>query len=151
MLETGSIRDRGELWYDVRPHSGHGTVEVRTPDAQADPDRVLALVEYVHALVIDLATRYEDGKPGTDLRREILDQNKWRALRYGHDATLVGRNGETTRSLAAIVEREADRLGTPDLLNLLDEESGATRQRRVHRQEGPDALCRSLLLEPEKS
>ncbi|MFB6280855.1 MAG: glutamate--cysteine ligase, partial [Haloferacaceae archaeon] len=55
MVETGSINDRGELWYDVRPHTDHGTVEVRSPDAQADPDRVLAFVEYVHALVLDLA------------------------------------------------------------------------------------------------
>ena len=151
MLETGSIRDRGELWYDVRPHSGHGTVEVRTPDAQADPDRVLALVEYVHALVVDLAARHEDGESGTDLRREVLDQNKWRALRYGHDATLVGREGETTRSLAEIVEREADRLDQPGLRTLLDQESGASRQRRIHRQEGLDGLCRSLLLEPAEN
>src|SRR6056297_471223 len=74
MLETDSIEDRGELWYDVRPHSEHGTVEVRMPDGQADPDRVLTFVEYVHALVRDLAARYEDGESGTDVRRELLDE-----------------------------------------------------------------------------
>ncbi|MFC6726930.1 YbdK family carboxylate-amine ligase, partial [Halobium palmae] len=60
MVETGSIEDRGELWYDVRPHTGHGTVEVRTPDGQSDPAALDAFVEYVHALVTDLATRFEE-------------------------------------------------------------------------------------------
>lgn len=146
MLRTDSIRDRGELWYDVRPHSGHGTVEVRTPDAQADLDRVLALVEYVHALVVDLAARYEDGEPGTGQRRELLAENKWRALRHGHDATLLGREFETAYPLADLVEREADRLGVPALLSLIGGESGAARQRRLRRTAGCDALCRSLLL-----
>jgi carboxylate-amine ligase len=75
MIETGSINDRGELWFDVRPHTGHGTVEVRAPDAQRDPEVVLAFVEYVHALVTDLAERYEDGESAVPLRREVLDEN----------------------------------------------------------------------------
>jgi len=147
MLETDSIQDRGELWYDVRPHSAHGTVEVRTPDAQADPGRVLAIVEYVHALVCDLCARYEDGEASSDHRRELLDQNKWRALRHGHDATLLDLSLEEARPLADIVEAEADRLGTPGLLGLLDDESGATRQRRLHREYGVDAVLDALLVE----
>ncbi|MEF8827275.1 MAG: glutamate--cysteine ligase, partial [Halapricum sp.] len=87
MLETGSIEDRGELWYDVRPHTEYGTVEIRAPDGQADPERTMAFVEYSHALVLDLAERYEDGESSTDLRREALDENKWRAIRHGHDAS----------------------------------------------------------------
>ncbi|MFB6068681.1 MAG: glutamate--cysteine ligase [Halobacterium sp.] len=146
MVETGSINDRGELWFDVRPHTGHGTVEVRTPDAQADPDRVLAFAEYVHALVLDLAARYEDDEPGTDLRREFLDENKWRAMRHGHDASFVDRDGESTVSLAAVVDRESDRLGTDALRTLYESESGARRQRRVHEVGGLDALCDDLTL-----
>ena len=147
MLETDSIRDRGELWYDVRPHSAHGTVEVRTPDAQADPERVLAITEYVHALVCDLCARYEDGEAGSDYRRELLDANKWRALRHGRNAALLDRSLEATRPLAEIVEAEADRLGTPGLVGLLEGESGATRQRRLHREQGVDALRDALLVE----
>jgi len=41
----------------------------------------MAFVEYVHALVEDLAARYDDGESATDARREFLDENKWRALR----------------------------------------------------------------------
>ena len=147
MLETDSINDRGELWYDVRPHSALGTVEVRTPDGQHDPERVLAMVEYVHALVTDLAERYEDGESGRRHRRELLDENKWRALRYGQEASLIDREMEGTVSVTDLAVREADRLDVPALLELVERESGARRQRRINREEGVDALCESLLLQ----
>jgi len=146
MLETGSIQDRGELWYDVRPHSAHGTVEVRTPDAQADPERVLAITEYVHALVCDLCARYEDGEAASDHRRELLDESKWRALRHGREAALLDPSLEAARPLADLVTREVDRLNTPGLRDLLEGESGATRQRRLRREQGADALRAALLV-----
>jgi carboxylate-amine ligase len=147
MVETDSIDDRGELWFDVRPHTGHGTVEVRTPDAQADPDVVLAFAEFVHALVIDLAERYEDGESGTDPRRELLDENKWRAMRHGHDARFVTPDGEDTVSLGEFVARQCDRLNVDGLREVHDRESGAERQRRLHAEGGIDALCADLTLE----
>ena len=146
LLETDSITDRGELWWDVRPHTGLGTVEVRTPDAQADPDRVLALVEYVHALVEDFAARFADGESGHDYRRELLEENKWRALRYGRNASFIARDGSGTVDLDAVVRRECDRLGVSGLRQLQEDESGAARQRRIHEERGFDALCASLLL-----
>ncbi|MFB6140036.1 MAG: glutamate--cysteine ligase [Halosimplex sp.] len=149
MLETDSIDDRGELWFDVRPHSGHGTVEVRTPDGQADPDRVLAFVEYTHALVSDLAARYEDGESGTDRRRELHDENKWRAIRHGQGAALLDREFESTVPLGELVDREAERLGISGIREVYDAESGAERQRRLREEEGVDALCDSLRLHYE--
>jgi carboxylate-amine ligase len=147
MIESDSISDRGELWYDVRPHTSHGTVEVRTPDGQKDPDRVLAFVEYVHALVEDLSARYEDGENGSDHRRELLDENKWRAIRHGKEAELLGPDFEETLGLGELVDREASRLGVSGLRDLYDRESGASRQRRLRDEEGVDALCESLVLE----
>ncbi|PSQ42147.1 carboxylate--amine ligase [Halobacteriales archaeon SW_7_68_16] len=162
MVETGSVADRGELWYDVRPHTEHGTVEIRAPDGQSDPDRTTALVEYAHALVVDLAERYADRTTaaadggsrsrGHDpakrpLRRELLDENKWRALRYGHDARLIDRDGHTERDLGEIVDREGERLGVSGLCDLYDAESGTERQRRLA-ETGVDALCEGLVLDP---
>jgi len=146
MVETGSINDRGELWYDVRPHTGHGTVEIRTPDSQSDPAVVDAIVEYVHALVEDLAARYEDGEPTDGLRRELLDENKWRAIRHGHDASFLDRDSEGVVGLAEVVDREADRLGVTGIRDLLDRPSGSQRQRELMADSGLDALCGSLLL-----
>ncbi len=146
MLETESIRDRGELWFDVRPHTGHGTVEVRTPDGQADPEIVLAFVEYTHALVIALADAYEDRTPSRQLRRELLDENKWRAIRHGHDASFIDRTGTGTVSLGELVERECERLGIDGIRRVYDRESGSSQQRRLREDDGVDALCESLLL-----
>ncbi len=159
MLELDRIADRGELWFDVRPHTDHGTVEVRAPDGQSDPAVVAALADYVHRLVVDLAERYADESDpappadvavddgGEGLRRELLDENKWRAIRHGRDADFVDRDGESTVSLATHVDREADRLGATGLRDLLDRESGTARQRRLAAESGLDSLCADLLVE----
>ncbi|WP_181686294.1 glutamate--cysteine ligase [Halorhabdus salina] len=146
MIETDSVDDRGELWFDVRPHTGYGTVEVRTPDGQASIDRVLALVEYIQELIVDLAARYEDGESGTDIRRELLDENKWRAIRYGRETSFVTRDGEGTVDLEAVIQRDRDRLDLSRIEALVGAESGAERQRRRKTQEGIDALCESVLV-----
>ena len=146
MVESGSINDRGEMWYDVRPHTAHGTVEVRTPDATADRSVVVAFVEYVHALVEDLAARYEDGEQESTLRRELLDENKWRAIRHGHEANFIGRDGESVVGLAEIVDREADRLGVDGIREVFEAPSGAERQRGLLETDGMDELCESLML-----
>ena len=146
MIETESINDRGELWWDVRPHSAHGTVEIRAPDGQADPDRVLAFVEYAKALVTDLAARYEDGEAGYEHRRELLDENKWRAMRYGHDASFIRRDRDGTIGLGELVDSECDRLGVHGIREIYDGGSGAAAQRRILAESGFEALCASLLL-----
>ncbi len=146
MVETDSINDRGELWYDVRPHSTHGTVEIRAPDGQANPEYVFAFVEYAKALVEDLAARYEDGESGTDHRRELLDENKWRAMRYGHDAELMSQDWTEQIPLGEFVERERDRLGVSGIVDIFDDESGAEKQRRLRNNGGLDSVCSALLL-----
>ncbi|QZA89724.1 glutamate--cysteine ligase [Salinarchaeum sp. IM2453] len=145
MLETGSVNDRGEIWFDVRPHTGHGTVEVRTPDAQVRVDRVVDFVEYVHALVHDLADRYTDGESQTDIRREILDENKWRAIRHGHEADFILPSGDP-ESLDSIITRHCDRLDITGIRRMFDEQSGAEQQRECRQNQGVDTLCESLLL-----
>ncbi|MFP8958203.1 glutamate--cysteine ligase [Natrialbaceae archaeon A-CW3] len=147
MLESESISDRGELWFDVRPHTGHGTVEVRTPDGQADPDVVMAFVEYTYALVMALAEEYEDGGRTHHHRRELLDENKWRAIRHGHEASFIDRDLEGTVTLGEVVDRESERLGIDGIRQVYERESGAARQRRIRDESGADALCESLLLE----
>lgn len=146
MIEYRSIEDRGELWFDVRPHSGHGTVEVRVPDAQDRVGHVDAIVEYVYELVKDLAARYDDGESGTEIQRELLDENKWRAIRYGHDASFIEPGWDGVVSLEKAVEREDDRLGVTALRSLLDAESGATRQRRILDDDGVGALKDAIVI-----
>jgi carboxylate-amine ligase len=147
MLESESIADRGELWFDVRPHSGLGTVEVRVPDGQRDPDVVMAFVEWIRALVIDLGDRYADGESGGAGRRELLDEHKWRAIRHGSEASLFEPDFESTGPVAELATREAERLGVGAIRDLVERESGAERQRRLLDDDGLDRLCESLVLE----
>ena len=148
MVDLNAIRDRGELWFDVRPHSELGTVEIRTPDSQANEDRVIALVEYVYHLVMKLASYYDDGVIRSTTRRELLDENKWRAMRWGRQAELIRPDSSGTIPIAEIVEQEAERLGVDGIRSLYYAESGADRLRRLYEQEGSDAVCRSLMLNP---
>src|ERR687894_1009121 len=81
LVAMGNIPDFSWFWWDVRPHPRHGTVELRVPDAQAEPDYVIALTALTQCLV---ATA-EDYVP-EDAR--YTSENKWRAIRRGLDARL---------------------------------------------------------------
>jgi carboxylate-amine ligase len=145
LVDEDVVRDRGELWFDVRPHTGLGTVEFRVPDAQRDPDRVADFAAYVAELVRDLRERYADGASGSDPRREYLDANKWRALRYGREATFLDRGGGTI-GLGEWVDRESERTGGDAIRTLRDAPGGAERQRRYRDSDGLDGLCAALRL-----
>ncbi len=174
LLETDAINDRGEIWFDVRPHTEYGTVEVRTPDAQRDETVVLAFVEYVTKLVDRLGQAYSATREGTQLsalpdalhapwaspneaprpaadRPELLMENKWRACRYGHDAALIARDGSTQIDVETATHEEIDRLGLTRLESVLDAPSGAERQRAIHEADGVDALAESLIVRPGES
>ena len=147
MVDLDAICDRGEIWFDVRPHTEHGTVEVRSPDAQAEEWRTMAFVEYVHALILDLAQQYEAQEPATTVRREILDENKWRAIRHGREATFIRPGMDATVSLDSIISEEAHRLGIEGITRLLEEASGAEKQRSVARRDGISSVPPTLMLE----
>lgn len=146
MIRTGSIDDPGDLWYDVRPNTEFGTVEIRMPDAQCHAEHTLAFCEYARALVTDLAERYENGEPPLDDRHAFVEQNKWRALRYGHDASFVSRDGSEEVPLGTVVERECLRLGISGIERVYEAESGATTQRRRYEDGGMDAVCEAVQL-----
>lgn len=99
----------------------------------------MAFVEYAHALVEALAEDYEDGASGyaQTHRRELLDEHKWRAIRYGHDAALLDREMEGTLELGELVDRECERLGIDGIKDVYERDSGAEKQRRLLEEEGP--------------
>ena len=89
LVETGFINTHREIWWDVRPHHGFGTVEVRVCDMPGNLDDTLTLVALIHALVQALSEDIDHGAYQHDCHPMMVRQNKWRASRYGMDARLV--------------------------------------------------------------
>ncbi len=143
MSESGVIRDYTYLWFDVRPHPNFGTVEVRATDAQTRVEHTLALAALVQAMVRELAIHFDEGRELADYPYEMLDENKWAAARHGRHGELVDlptTDRVMTRELARrLYDRLRDHavdLGSANefdgLLELIDEGTGADRQRVVY-------------------
>ncbi len=144
MLETDSIADRGGIWWDVRPHTGYGTVEVRAMDAHHDPRRTEAFIALIKALIDHLEDRYRMGQARTEIRQEYLEQNKWRGLRYGQDASFI-LDGETV-SLAMWFEDILDTIEPErrQRIERLTDTSPARDQLEAFKDRGMDAVLKSL-------
>jgi len=147
MVESGSVADRGEIWWDVRPHTEYGTVEIRSPDSQTSLERAFAFVALCRALVLELASQYGDTEP-TKPRRELLNENKWRAARYGQEASFMLHDGGTT-TLEGMFEEVLDAVETPyeDEIRPLADTSGTQRQADAHENGGMDAVLESMVLD----
>jgi glutamate---cysteine ligase / carboxylate-amine ligase len=104
---AGSVVESTQLWWSVRPHHSFGTVEVRICDAQTRGDESFALAGLIAACIAQAALDYDEhgyegvGAPLAD--REI-EENLWRAIRYGLDCRLVDfrRGGEQVEARAAL-------------------------------------------------
>jgi glutamate---cysteine ligase / carboxylate-amine ligase len=139
---AGFFADYTYLWWDVRPHPKLGTVELRAFDAQTRVESVAAIAALTQCLVATFAERRPEPQP-----RAFVDENKWRAARYGLDATLVDLARDTERpardairELLQRAEPAAGRLGCAAELRtvegILERGNGADEQRRVHEEGG---------------
>jgi carboxylate-amine ligase len=110
MVETGFIKTIREIWWDVRPHHNFGTVEVRICDMPPSLEHVLGLTALIQCLVYDLSEEIDRGTYQFDCHPFMIRQNKWRACRYGLDASLV--DAATHQSIPArqVVRALLDRL-----------------------------------------
>lgn len=85
----GSVEGPRDFWWDVRPHPDFGTVEIRICDAQTEPEESLAIAALIQAMVAWFSDRFEAGEKLDAQRRIEVMENKWRASRYGLNATLI--------------------------------------------------------------
>jgi carboxylate-amine ligase len=89
LVDTGFINSIREIWWDIRPHHSFGTVEIRVCDMPANLDQVLAITALVQCLVTALSHEIDEGTYQLEYHPMMVQQNKWRATRYGGDARLV--------------------------------------------------------------
>ena len=87
--DTGSIAEATQLWWSVRPHHAFGTVEVRICDAQTRGDESLNLAALIGACVAQVAIELDEGASPELLRGREIEENLWRAIRYGMDGEMI--------------------------------------------------------------
>ena len=105
MIDTGFINTIREIWWDVRPHHTFGTVEVRVCDMPGSLSDTLAIAALIQCLVKALSDEIDNGTYQHDSHPIMVQQNKWRAARFGNQAKLVDTNTYQVASCADTVER----------------------------------------------
>jgi glutamate---cysteine ligase / carboxylate-amine ligase len=136
LARTNTIVESTQLWWSVRPHHRFGTVEVRICDAQSRGEESLGLAALMAACVAQTAVDYDErgyGGAGDPLRDREIEENLWRAIRYGMDGKLIDwRRREEVEARAALEEMIAWTEPARTELGLevsLPERNGAQRQR----------------------
>jgi carboxylate-amine ligase len=105
---TGIIDQVNEIRWDIRPSPKLGTVEVRIFDGVSNLRELAAIVALTHCLIVDLDRRLDAGEQLPVMPPWHVQENKWRAARYGLDAIVI------------LDADSNERLVTEDLVNLLD-------------------------------
>jgi glutamate---cysteine ligase / carboxylate-amine ligase len=109
--KTGIIDHMDEIRWDIRPSPHLGTLEVRICDGVSNLRELAALVALTHCLVVDLDRRLDAGETLPTMPPWHVQENKWRAARYGLDAVII-LDAESNERLVT------DHL--PDVLNRLE-------------------------------
>ncbi len=135
LVRTNSIVEFTQVWWSVRPHHSYGTVEMRICDAQTSGDHSTALAGLITACVAQAALDVDDGVPFVDPPGRLLEENFWRAIRFGLDGKLIDVERAEEYPAAAALERllawtepARSALGIEPLLPA---ENGAQRQKRA--------------------
>ena len=158
MTETGFIQSIREIWWDVRPHSGFGTVEIRIMDQPMNMNHLLGLVAVTQSLVAGISSDLDRGAYRYDCHPMIAKQNKWHAARWGMDATFVDFDTMTATPARQVARRlienclpSAEELDCVEeiryLDDIIDNGTGASRQRKVLEETGDMAAVAKYLLE----
>jgi carboxylate-amine ligase len=134
-VNTRSIVEYTQVWWSVRPHFTFGTVEVRICDAQGTAGESEALAALILTCVAQAARDLDEGVPHIPQPPRLIEENMWRAIRYGLDGRMVDLERAEEYPAAAIVERLAA-WTEPVRAELgvelaFPERNGAQRQRRM--------------------
>jgi len=135
LRDTHSIVEFTQVWWSVRPHFSFGTVEVRICDAQATAQESEALAAMIVACIAQATRDLDEGVPFLDPAPRMIEENMWRAIRFGLDGRLI----DLQRAAEYPAREVVDRLGawTEPVRSELGidlafpERNGAQRQRRM--------------------
>jgi carboxylate-amine ligase len=105
LYETRSITEHTQIWWSVRPHLAFPTVEIRICDAQPDLEEARSLAALCYGLAARIARAFDEGEPVPDLPHRLIEENFWRATRYGLAGELIDLPSGEVRPARAHLER----------------------------------------------
>ncbi|MGO9489010.1 MAG: YbdK family carboxylate-amine ligase [Solirubrobacteraceae bacterium] len=107
LLASHSIVEFTQVWWSVRPHFSFGTVEVRICDAQATAQESEALAALMVAVIAQAARDVDEGVPFEQLAPRLIEENIWRAIRFGLEGRLIDLPTAREYPARAAIERLA--------------------------------------------
>ncbi len=142
LVKTGCVDNAKKIWWDIRLHPFFDTLEVRVCDAQSRVDDTLAIAALIQAVIAKLHKLLRQNITFRVYRRRLLDENRWRASRYGIDGKLIDFGRETEvdarsllNELLEFVSTEVNELGSENEMahieRVMREGTGADRQLAV--------------------
>lgn len=149
-IESGAVTDGSRFWWECRLNTRLGTVEIRAPDAQSSLQDTHALIAVAHAATADLCERFDDGEDLPAFATLQIQENRWRAARFGIGGRLIDleRGGMApTRTLVIDlldrIENAATRCGAAagiDLARAMAERDLPAWHRQLAADSGPAAI-----------
>lgn len=147
LIKLNCIDTGKKIWWDVRPHPTYGTLEFRMFDTTTRVEEAVAIAALTQAIVVKLHRLYTRNQSWRIYRRALIDENKWRAARYGIEGKLIdfGREAEVPvrelmLELMELLDDVVDDLGSRSAVEyihtILNEGTSAERQLRVFQQSG---------------
>ncbi len=149
LVNTGCIPDGSKIWWDVRPHFLYPTLEFRMCDAVTTIDEALAIAALLQAVIAWLWDLRQHNMTFRLYRRDLIEENRWRAIRYGIDGQMIdwGKEEELParwliRELLRLVDPYVNQLGSrpyiEHIYTILEHGTSADRQLRVYEESGGD-------------
>jgi glutamate---cysteine ligase / carboxylate-amine ligase len=134
LYRTGSVTEHTQIWWSVRPHLAFPTIEIRIADGQPDLAEAQSLAAFAYALAARCARAVDEGEAIPNLPNRLLEENLWRATRYGLSGELLdlerGEPVHARRRLEELLEwvaPVADEIGAAPYL-AIPERNAAERQ-----------------------
>ncbi len=167
LVDLGILEDATKIWWDLRPSARFPTIETRIFDASPRLDTTLTLTALTQSLVRWLWRNLQDGKPRALFDTFLIEENRWRAQRYGPSEGLIDFGKREIvpaealiHELIGLVSEDATELGCLNEVQaaetILETGTAADRQRAVRaatleagatEKEAMDTIVRHLIAE----
>ncbi len=148
LVRTGCVPDGSKIWWDVRPHHTYPTLEFRMLDVCTRVDEAVCMAAILQAIIAKLWKMRSENTTFRVYPADLIEENKWRAVRYGLDGKLVdfGKQKELpardliTELIEWFIGDVVDELGTREEVEyayrIMDDGSSADRQLAAHARTG---------------